>query len=71
MVGRPEALSPAVFRLSDPLGATSDYAVSSDAISVPGGNAAIMRHIVKELIPEAITNGRQSQKLIHAGCRTG
>jgi spermidine dehydrogenase len=87
-------LSSDVFRLSDPLVATSDYGVSSDAISAyaakllnlpgtdvvsnyaakflgkhdarpdsgafsfPGGNAAILRHIVKWLIPDAITGSR-------------
>jgi spermidine dehydrogenase len=82
-------LSPEVFRLADPLVATADYAVSSDAISgyaakllglpgtdtaaistesfsFPGGNAAIMRHIVKKLIPEAITGTRQFKDVLYA-----
>jgi spermidine dehydrogenase len=98
-------LSKDVFRLSDPLVATADYGVSSDAISAygakllglpgteeiadykakfsgalgsakpkitddafsfPGGNAAIMRHIVKALIPDAITGTRSFEDLLYA-----
>lgn len=78
LVTRELGLSKEVFRLSDPLVATGDYGVSSDAISAygakllglpgtgtlpgadntfafPGGNAAILRHIVKALLPDAIT----------------
>jgi spermidine dehydrogenase len=82
-------LSPEVFRLSDPLVATADYAVSSDVISgyaarllglpgtdrsaiasdafsFPGGNTAIMRHIVKRLIPQAITGTREFKDVLYA-----
>lgn len=79
---REMGLSTDVFRLADPLVATGDYGVSSDAISAyaakeldfpgvaknelgsfdtfafPGGNAATLRHIVKALIPAAITGTR-------------
>jgi spermidine dehydrogenase len=89
LVTKVMGLSPEVFRLSDPLVATADYAVSSDAISgyaakllglpgtdtaaisngafsFPGGNAAIMRHIVKKLIPEAITGTRSFEDVLYA-----
>ena len=98
-------LSKDVFRLSDPLAATADYAVSSDAISAygakllglpgtdvvadysakfrgnlgsakpkisddafsfPGGNAAILRHIVKSLIPESITGTNSFKDVLYA-----
>lgn len=80
LVVRELGLSTDVFRLADPLVATGDYGVSSDAVSAygakllglpgtaepdmapttdtfsfPGGNAAILRHIVKALLPDAIT----------------
>jgi spermidine dehydrogenase len=84
-----------VFRLSDPLVATGDYGVSSDAISAyaakllslpgtvpslgttrepdtgrsfsfPGGNTAILRHIVKSLIPDAITGTRSFKDVQYA-----
>src|ERR1700733_1795266 len=78
LIVRELGLSKEVFRLSDPLVATADYGVSSDAISAygakllglpgtdkhaissgafsfPGGNTAILRHIVKALLPDAIT----------------
>ena len=77
LVLRELGLSADVFRLSDPLLATGDYGVSSDAVSAygakllglpgtgenvvstdafsfPGGNAAILRHIVKAMMPDAI-----------------
>ena len=89
LVTKVMGLSPEVFRLSDPLVATADYAVSSDAISgyaakllglpgtdtaaissdafsFPGGNAAIMRHIVKRLIPDAITGTRAFKDVLYA-----
>jgi spermidine dehydrogenase len=89
LVTRVMGLSPEVFRLSDPLVATADYAVSSDAISgyaakllglpgtdtaaissdafsFPGGNAAIMRHIVKKLIPDSITGTRAFKDVLYA-----
>ncbi len=82
-------LSPDVFRLSDPLVGTADYAVSSDAVSgyaakllglpgtdtsaissgafsFPGGNAAILRHIVKKLIPDAITGTSAFKDVLYA-----
>jgi spermidine dehydrogenase len=81
LIVRELGLSREVFRLSDPLVATADYGVSSDAVSAygakllglpgtgedilgdeafsfPGGNAAILRHIVKAMLPEAITGSR-------------
>lgn len=89
LVTKVMGLSAEVFRLADPLVATADYAVSSDAISgyaakllglpgtdtaaipgdafsFPGGNAAIMRHIVKKLIPEAITGTRAFKDVLYA-----
>jgi spermidine dehydrogenase len=78
LIVRELGLSREVFRLSDPIVATGDYGVSSDAVSAygakllslpgtaendpgndtfsfPGGNAATLRHIVKALLPDAIT----------------
>ena len=89
LITRELGLSKDVFRLSDPLVATADYAVSSDVISgyaakllglpgtdkntipsgafsFPGGNAAILRHIVKALIPDAITGSRSLQDVLYA-----
>jgi spermidine dehydrogenase len=82
-VVRELGLSTDVFRLSDPLVATGDFGVSSDAVSAygakllglpgtseyvpgdegetisfPGGNAAILRHIVKAMLPDAIAGSR-------------
>jgi spermidine dehydrogenase len=37
---------------------TADDAIPSDAYSFPGGNAAILRHIVKALNPQAISGDR-------------
>jgi spermidine dehydrogenase len=83
LIVRELKLSKDVFRLADPLVATGDFGVSSDAISAyaakllglpgtverdergspdvfsfPGGNAAILRHLVKALIPDAIAGTR-------------
>jgi spermidine dehydrogenase len=89
LVVRELKLSKDVFRLSDPLVATADYGVSSDAISAygakllglpgtdknaisngafsfPGGNAAILRHIVKSLLPDAITGSRSFADVLYA-----
>ncbi len=82
-------LSKDVFRLSDPLVATGDYGVSSDAISgyaakllglpgtgeniistgtfsFPGGNAAILRHLVKAIVPDAVTGSRSFADVLFA-----
>jgi spermidine dehydrogenase len=91
LVVRELGLSRDVFRLSDPLVATGDFGVSSDAVSAygakllglpgtgdtlssaldesfsfPGGNAAILRHIVKSLIPAAITGSRSFADVLFA-----
>ncbi len=89
LIVRELGLSKDVFRLSDPLVATADYGVSSDAVSAygakllglpgtdtnaisggafsfPGGNAAILRHIVKALLPEAITGSRTFSDVLYA-----
>jgi len=89
LIVRELGLSKEVFRLSDPLVATGDFGVSSDAISAygakllglpgagenilsddvfsfPGGNAAILRHIVKALLPEAITGTRAFADVLYA-----
>src|SRR5580692_3842319 len=89
LIVRELGLSKDVFRLSDPLVATADYGVSSDAISAygakllglpgtdenaissgafsfPGGNAAILRHIVKSLLPDAITGSRSFADVLYA-----
>jgi spermidine dehydrogenase len=89
LIVRELALSPDVFRLADPLVATGDYGVSSDAVSAyaakllglpgtgenilsddtfsfPGGNAAILRHIVKALLPDAITGSRAFADVLFA-----
>jgi spermidine dehydrogenase len=89
LIVRELGLSKDVFRLSDPLVATGDYGVSSDAISAygakllglpgtdesaistdafsfPGGNAAILRHIVKALIPDAITGSKSLADVLFA-----
>ena len=83
-------LSKALFPLADPLVATADYGVSSDAVSAygakllglpgtarddgppgeafsfPGGNAAILRHIVKAMLPEAISGSRAFADVLYA-----
>jgi spermidine dehydrogenase len=91
LIVRELGLSRDVFRLSDPLVATGDYGVSSDAVSAygakllglpgtgeniisdddevfsfPGGNAAILRHIVKVMLPEAITGSRSFADVLFA-----
>jgi spermidine dehydrogenase len=89
LVVREMGLSKDVFRLSDPLVATADYGVSSDAISAygakllglpgtdtnaissgafsfPGGNAAILRHIIKKLLPEAIAGSSSFTDIMFA-----
>ena len=95
LITRELGLTRDVFRLSDPLVATGDYGVSSDAISAyaakllslpgtvsplgttketdtdrtfsfPGGNTGILRHIVKALIPEAITGTRSFKDVLYA-----
>jgi spermidine dehydrogenase len=89
LIVRELGLSKDVFRLSDPLVATGDYGVSSDAVSAygakllglpgtgdnilsddtfsfPGGNAAILRHIVKALLPDAITGTSSFADVLHA-----
>ncbi len=89
LIVRELGLSRQVFRLSDPLVATGDYGVSSDAISAyaakllglpgtgenvisgdtfsfPGGNAAILRHIVKAILPDAITGSRSFADVLYA-----
>jgi spermidine dehydrogenase len=89
LVVRELKLSKDVFRLSDPLVATADYGVSSDAISAygakllglpgtdknaisngafsfPGGNTAILRHVVKSLLPDAITGSRSFTDVLYA-----
>ena len=90
LITKEMGLSKDVFRFSDPLVATADYAVSSDVISgyaakllglpgtdqaaiaisgtfsFPGGNAAILRHIVKTLLPDAITGSRSFTDVLYA-----
>ncbi|HEX3847680.1 MAG TPA: hypothetical protein VHV81_09885, partial [Steroidobacteraceae bacterium] len=89
LIVRELGLSKDVFRLSDPLVATGDYGVSSDAVSAygakllglpgtgeniitddvlsfPGGNAAILRHIVKAMLPEAISGTRSFSDVLYA-----
>ncbi len=89
LIVRELGLSRDVFRLSDPIVATGDYGVSSDAVSAygakllglpgtaandpgtdtfsfPGGNAATLRHIVKALLPEAISGSRSFADVLFA-----
>jgi len=89
LIVRELGLSRDVFRLSDPIVATGDYGVSSDAVSAyaakllglpgtaendpgtdtfsfPGGNAATLRHIVKALLPDAITGSRSFADVLFA-----
>ncbi len=89
LIVRELGLSQDVFRLSDPIVATGDYGVSSDAVSAyaakllglpgtaendpgtdtfsfPGGNAATLRHIVKALLPDAITGSRSFADVLFA-----
>jgi spermidine dehydrogenase len=45
---------------------TGENVISRDAFSFPGGNAAILRHIVKALLPEAITGSRSFADVLFA-----
>lgn len=90
LITRELGLSKELFRLTDPLVATADYGVSSDAVSAygakllglpgtvredgppgeafsfPGGNAAILRHIVKAMLPDAISGSRSFADVLYA-----
>ena len=89
LIVRELGLSKDVFRLSDPIVATGDYGVSSDAVSAygakllglpgtaeyesgsdtfsfPGGNAATLRHIVKAMLPDAITGSSSFADVLFA-----
>ena len=97
LIVRELKLSKDVFKLSDPLVATGDYGVSSDAVSAygakllglpgtgeniisddvfsfPGGNAAILRHIVKALFTGCLSGTRSFCRrtlCTHQFCRFG
>jgi spermidine dehydrogenase len=45
---------------------TGENVIATDAFSFPGGNAAILRHIVKALLPEAITGSRSFADILFA-----
>jgi spermidine dehydrogenase len=45
---------------------TGENVISPDAISFPGGNAATLRHIVKALLPDAITGSRSFADIMFA-----
>ncbi len=45
---------------------TDENVISSDAFSFPGGNAAILRHIVKALLPDAITGSKSFADVLFA-----
>jgi spermidine dehydrogenase len=45
---------------------TGENVISPDAISFPGGNAATLRHIVKALLPDAITGSRSFADVMFA-----
>jgi spermidine dehydrogenase len=45
---------------------TGENVISADAISFPGGNAATLRHIVKALLPDAITGSRSFADVMFA-----
>lgn len=92
LIVRELGLSKDVFRLSDPIIATGDFGVSSDAVSAygakllglpgtaeidprsgdddtisfPGGNTATLRHIVKAMLPDAITGSRSFADVLFA-----
>jgi len=91
LIVRELGLSKDVFRLSDPIVATGDFGVSSDAVSAyaakllglpgtaendpldsedtiafPGGNTATLRHIVKAMLPDAITGSRSFADVLFA-----
>ena len=40
--------------------------ISADTFSFPGGNAAILRHIVKAMLPDAITGSRSFADVLYA-----
>ncbi len=45
---------------------TGENVIATDAISFPGGNAAILRHIVKAMLPDAITGSRSFSDVLYA-----
>ena len=45
---------------------TGENIISDDVFSFPGGNAAILRHIVKALLPDAITGTRSFADVLYA-----
>lgn len=45
---------------------TDENVISTDAFSFPGGNAAILRHIVKALLPNAITGSKSFADVLFA-----
>lgn len=45
---------------------TGENIISDDVFSFPGGNAAILRHIVKAMLPDAITGTRSFADVLYA-----
>jgi spermidine dehydrogenase len=45
---------------------TGENIISDDVFSFPGGNAAILRHIVKAMLPEAISGTRSFADVLYA-----
>jgi len=45
---------------------TGENVIATDAFSFPGGNAAILRHIVKSLLPNAITGSKSFADVLYA-----
>jgi spermidine dehydrogenase len=45
---------------------TGENVIATDAFSFPGGNAAILRHIVKSLLPNAITGSKAFADVLYA-----
>jgi spermidine dehydrogenase len=45
---------------------TDENVIATDAFSFPGGNAAILRHIVKALLPNAITGSKSFADVLYA-----
>jgi spermidine dehydrogenase len=45
---------------------TDENVIAADAFSFPGGNAAILRHIVKALLPNAITGSNSFADVLYA-----
>jgi spermidine dehydrogenase len=45
---------------------TGENIISDDVFSFPGGNAAILRHIVKALLPDAISGSRSFTDVLYA-----